>query len=88
MIDIRLELIELISNLFNDKGFNTENIEYADLINDVGMDSVTFISLVVEIEEKFNIEITDGLLFMEFYKSVDDILNIILNCKNTEFERE
>lgn len=57
--EIKTEVINLISELFKDKGFDTDIIEYADLVDDMGMDSITFISIVVEIEAKFNIEVPD-----------------------------
>ena len=75
--NIKAELITLISVLFKEKGFDVEIIEYADLINDIGMDSITFISMVVEIEAHFNIEVPDDFLLMEHFKSIDDIVKII-----------
>lgn len=36
-----------------------------DLLNDFGFDSLNIISLIVEIEEKFNIEFEDNFLEME-----------------------
>ena len=48
--NIKKELINLVSTLFADKGFDVDIIEYVDLIDDLGMDSITFISLIVEIE--------------------------------------
>ena len=42
---IKHEVIELISELFKDKGFDIDIIEYVDLIDDLGMDSITFISM-------------------------------------------
>ena len=74
---IKRELIELISELFKDKGFDIDIIEYVDLIDDLGMDSITFISIVVEIESHFNIEIPDDMLLLENFKCVDYIISII-----------
>ena len=75
--NIKVELVNLISTLFKNKGFEVEIIEYADLINDLGMDSITFISMVVEIEAYFNMEVPDDYLLMEKFKTVDDIVKII-----------
>ena len=52
---IKQEVIELISDLFKDKGFNIDIIEHVDLVNDLGMDSLIFISIVMEIEAHFDI---------------------------------
>ena len=73
------EVIVLISVLFKDKGFHIDNLEYIDLIDNIGMDSITFISLVVEIEEHFGIEVPDDLLVLENFKCVDGIVYIIEN---------
>ena len=76
---IKQEVIELISELFKDKGFDIDIIEYVDLIDDMGMDSITFISIVVEVEARFNIEVPDDMLLLENFKCVDDIVSIVEN---------
>ena len=76
---IKQEVIELISELFKDKGFDIDIIEYVDLIDDLGMDSITFISIVVEVEAHFNIEVPDDMLLLENFKCVDDIVSVIEN---------
>ena len=76
---IKQEVIELISELFKDKGFDIDIFEYVDLIDDLGMDSITFISIVVEIEAHFGIEVPDDILLMDRFKKIDNIVNIIVN---------
>ena len=76
---IKQEVIELISELFKDKGFDIDIFEYVDLIDDLGMDSITFISIVVEIEAHFDIEVPDEMLMLENFKCVDDIVSIVEN---------
>ena len=76
---IKQEIIELISELFKDKGFDIDILEYVDLIDDLGMDSITFISIVVEIEAHFEIEVPDEMLLLENFKCVDDIVSIVEN---------
>lgn len=77
MANIKNEVIFLISELFSDKGFDTDIIEYIDLIDDAGMDSITFISIVVEIEAKFNIIVPDEMLQIDYFRSVNDIVEIV-----------
>ncbi len=79
MEELKTELISLISELFNNNGFDIDIIEYADLVDDMGMDSITFISIVVEIEAKFNITVPDDLLSMDNFRKVDDIVKIVEN---------
>ena len=76
---IKQKVIELISNFFKDKGFDVDVIEYVDFIDDLGMDSITFISIIVEIEALFYIEIPDDILLIENFKCVDDIVTIVGN---------
>ena len=76
---IKQEVIELISELFKDKGFDIDIFEYIDLIDDLGMDSITFISIVVEVETHFGIEVQDDMLLLENFKCVDDIVSIVEN---------
>ena len=76
---IKQEVVELISELFKDRGFAIDIIEYVDLIDDLGMDSITYISIVVEIETHFNIEVSDDMLLLENFRCVDNIVSIIAN---------
>lgn len=76
---IKHEVIELISELFKDKGFDIDILEYVDLIDDMGMDSITFISIVVEVEAHFGIEVPDDMLLLENFKCVEDIVSVIEN---------
>ena len=83
---IKQEVIELISELFKDKGFDIDILEYVDLIDDLGMDSITFISIVVEVEAHFNIEVPDDMLLLENFKCVEDIVSIIENALSKKSE--
>ena len=74
---IKKELIGLVSTLFADNGFDVDMIEYADLVDDLGMDSLTFISLIVEIESTFDITIPDDSLIMDNYRSIERVQKII-----------
>lgn len=77
--EIKTEVIDLISELFRNKGFDTDIIEYADLVDDMGMDSITFISIVVELEVKFDITVSDDMLLIDNFKKVDDIVAVVEN---------
>lgn len=75
--EIKTEVIQLISELFKDKGFDIDIIEYTNLVDDMGMDSITFISIVVEIEVKFGITISDDMLLMDNFKRINDIVAVV-----------
>lgn len=74
---IKTELIALLSELFQDKGIDIDLLEYVDLIDDLGMDSLTFISIVVEIESRFQIVVPDDMLMLDGFRTLDDILTVI-----------
>lgn len=63
--DIIIENIELNGAEINEEG----------TIEDI--DSITFISLVLDLEAEFNIEIPDEYLLMSVFSSVDNIVSII-----------
>ena len=77
--DVRSKIKNLVSGLFNDRIFDINFIEHLDLITDLGMDSLTFISMIIEIEVQFNITVSDNLLFMENFANINDIVEIIEN---------
>lgn len=80
--EIKTGVIFLISKLFADKGLDTDIIEYIDLIDDAGMDSITFISIVVEIEAKFDIMVPDEMLLIENFRKIDKIVDIVFEELN------
>lgn len=75
--NIKDSVIDMLSRMFADMQFERDVIEYIDLIDDAGMDSITFISIVVEIEAEFNITVPDEMLLIENFKNADSITNII-----------
>ena len=87
--EIKARVIQLVLELFKNNGTDTKFIEYVDLVDDLGMDSITFISIIVEIESQFKIMIPDSLLLMDNFKHIDDIAVIIyrqLSNKAKEME--
>ena len=53
------------------------------MIDDLGMDSITFISIIVEIEDMFGITIPDEMLLIENFRNVDEIVRLIENETTT-----
>ena len=77
--EIKVAIIQLLAELFMGKGFDIDVLEYVDLIDDMGMDSITFISIVVEIEANLNITIPDDMLLMENFRRLDNIVKVVEN---------
>lgn len=77
-VNIKNELIKLVSELFQDKGIDPDLIEYVDLIDDLGMDSILFLSVIIELETTFGIIIPDDLLLMDNFSTIEKICSLVL----------
>lgn len=85
---IRMKMLKICNDVFQttfDEELST-GFEYFDLVDDLGMDSIMFITLIVEIEDSFDIIIPDELILMENYKSVEDFMMIIEQSLNNHGE--
>ena len=74
---IKSNLIDLCSEIFKESNVDTDLIEYVDYVDDLGMDSITFITLIVEIEARFDIVVPDDMLVIDYFRTTDDIVEII-----------
>lgn len=86
--EIKSKLIDMLAMLFPDSGVDKDVLEYTDLMDDLGMDSITFISIVVEIEDVFEITVSDDLLLIENFRNVDSIIQIVEDAKNAASKNE
>lgn len=77
--EIKNQLVELCSQIFQNSGVDKDLIEYVDFADDLGMDSITFVTLIVEIEECFNIIVPDVLLSMDNFKNISEVSELIFN---------
>jgi len=84
MSEYKETLISFIYALVKDTGIDRDIIEYADLVDDLGMDSIEFISIVVSIEAMFDIIVPDEVLLIDNFRRVDDIVSIIIKLKTSE----
>ena len=89
--EIKEKLVPLCAEIFKDSNVDTNLLEYVDFADDLGMDSITFITLIVELEATFDITVPDDLLLMDNFKNMDDVVNVVaeqLHPKTTEQEDE
>ena len=75
--EIKAKIIGIMSNLFQNSDVDTEVLEYVDLIDDLGMDSVNFISLIIELEAEFDIQIPNDQLLMDKFREYSSIYSIV-----------
>ncbi len=60
--DARIRLISIIGTYFSVSNLDSELICCLDLIDDLGMDSLSFVSIIIEIESAFKIIIPDNMI--------------------------
>ena len=86
-IEIKNRIITILSRLFAESGVDADVLEYVDLTDDLGMDSVSFISLIIELESEFDIQIPDEWLQMDTFQTYTQIytaVETLLTTKETE----
>ena len=84
--EIKEKIIGIMSGLFSDSGIDTDILEYVDLIDDLGMDSINFVSLIIELETTFDVQIPDEWLLMERFHTFSQIysaVDLLINEKGT-----
>jgi acyl carrier protein len=74
---IKKMICEMLLNMFWVVDFDAYSIEYADLIDDLGIDSITFISLIIAIESEFGIHIPDEELVLDNFRNVESVVRIV-----------
>ena len=85
--EIKAKIIEMLNNLFSNSGVDMDVLEYVDLIDDLGMDSINFISLIIELEAEFDIQIPDDWLLIEKFREYSLIFSAVedlITQKETE----
>lgn len=76
---IKKKLIELLYKNFSIEDISKDVIPNLDLIDDLSIDSLTFISLLIEIENEFDIIIPDEFVKLDLFRNFDDIVDIIFD---------
>lgn len=73
--DIKAAIIEILTNNLND--VSKDEIKDELLLEDIGLDSLTYIRIIVQIEEQFSIELDDEILDIHMNPTVGELLNNI-----------
>lgn len=68
---------DIVLEIYDKKGYEIVNLDYIGLFDELNLDSLSIITLIVEIETRFDIEIPDNLLLMENFININSIANII-----------
>ena len=70
-------MISILSNLFPDPGIDKDVLECVDLQDDLGMDSITFVQIIVALEEEFECEIPDSKLLITEMNTIQKIVEVL-----------
>ena len=81
------KLLSVCRELFRDTGVDLDLIEYIHFVDDLGMDSITFISLVVELEGQFQLEVPDEMLLIENFEDFDKTMETLTTILSAEEKR-
>ncbi len=58
---------------------NDNDVDDNAVLMEIGIDSVTFISMIIEFEEEFNIRFDDMQLVYDNYKTIGQLVKMILH---------
>ena len=75
--EIKEKIISICAEVFRDTGVEPGMIEYVDFEDDLGMDSIAFVTLIVMLEECFEVTIPDDLMLIENFSNLQKITNIV-----------
>ena len=74
---LKEKIIEALKKLFSNSEVDEDVFEYVDLIDDLGMDSINFVSLIIQLEVEFDIQIPDDWLQMERFRDCSLIISAV-----------
>ena len=79
---MKKRIIEIIKENCYDMPDDSEIVYSKHIYEDYAIDSISFINIIVEIEEAFGISIPDEYLDMDMLGTIDDICNVVQLSKN------
>ena len=84
---IKERIIDILDKLFSDVGIDKNMLEFVDLIDDLGMDSIFFVSLKIELETEFGIRIPDEWMMLNKFQNFYLISNVVETLLNEKAMR-
>lgn len=73
----RKKLCEVLTNVLGETINETEISDTTELDKDLGLDSVTLIELLVDLEDMYGIEFKDDELMMELFFNINSLEEIV-----------
>ena len=75
MDELQLKILEIVKSNIEKEEIQTS--EFDTDLSTVGMDSITFIRIVVALEEAFEIEVPDDYLLMTEMNTIEKMTNVV-----------
>ncbi|WP_164779571.1 acyl carrier protein [Paenibacillus kobensis] len=73
----RLQIEELVIGCLKEVFKDGQHVDKSSKLLEMGMDSINFIRLVVDLEGVFNIDVPDEEVLLDNFKSVDSVSDIV-----------
>ena len=80
------KVLSVIKNYFDENGIDAKNLnEKSNLMKDYDLDSLDYLELFDNLEEEFDIQVSDNMKNYNTLLSVDQLVQyVILNKKNVQ----
>ena len=78
---VKKAIVDVISREFNIEEKDQKILDQLDLLEDLGMDSMSFVSIIVELEATFGIIIPDEYMLIDNFRKLDSIVNVVQNVR-------
>lgn len=86
---MKKEIREIVSNIMKDMLLvSIDEIEDDSSLYSVGIDSINVIEIVIELEEKLNIQFREDDLDMENFQTINSINDICSKLKNSNRKQQ
>ncbi|BCK01469.1 phosphopantetheine-binding protein [Anaerocolumna chitinilytica] len=80
MNDIIIKIIDIVNEVTEDTKITEESLEMS--FEELGIDSIAFISIIISLEEEFCIEIPDENLLLSELNTVHKIAELLVMLNN------
>lgn len=78
MANVQERVIRIISEVLSENGNLHSNVQYAEKLDDIGMNSLLFIKAIVLIEDEFGFEFNDDDLDVVSFETIGDFCNHVV----------
>ena len=72
---LQLEILSIISNILNNNDINENVLDHE--LKDIGIDSISFIKIVIAIEEKCHMDFDDEMLIVTKFPTIKTVIEYV-----------